>query len=151
MSVVTAIERAAQLPLKDAAYFLWMQKYQLDREDLPSPLPAAQPQNLADPEMFRRTVLTAIANVHKERTTAHNGSTFGRLKTAHPEVGDQDLQNAIKAAVKLDVDCTRHFSYSESGLWGDAHRAIEFARKENPDFLESTYEAAKWHMCWAMR
>jgi hypothetical protein len=150
MSVITAIEHAAQLPLKDAAYFLWTKKWQLDREDLPSP-PTTPPSNPADPEIFRRAVHAAIANVHRERATAHNGSTFARMKTAHPEASDQDLQNAIKSAVKLDVDCTRHFSYSKLGLWSDARRAVELARKESPDFLESTYEAAEWHLCWAMR
>jgi hypothetical protein len=146
-----AIEAAAKLPLNDAAYSLWMQKWQLDCEERPSPQGAEQRQDLADPEIFGRAVRDAIANVRKEQESAHNGATFLRLKVAHPGATAQALQNAIKSAVKLDADCTRHFSYSDSGLWQDAQRAIELAREENPNFLDSTYKSAVLYMCQAMR
>jgi hypothetical protein len=150
-SSVGAIERAAQLPLNDAAYFLWIRKWQLDREEQPSSQHVTQPKDLTDPKIFRRVIRTVIGSVLQERESAQYGSTFGRLKTAHPEATDPDLQNAIKSAVKLDTDCTRHFSYSKSGLSSDAHRAVELAREKNPDFSEATYKSAVLHLCTAMR
>ena len=103
-SVTQSIERAAQLPLNDAAYLLWSQRYQLNWEDLPP--------------------------VIGERDPYHSGgATFRRLKAAHPAAQDQDLQKAIDLAIKLDADCARFFVYSDPSLFVDAQRAVELARK----------------------
>jgi hypothetical protein len=146
-----AIDRAAQLALNDAAYALWSQKYQLDREEASPPKAPKRPTNLSDPEEFGRAVRDAIAKITADRANAHDGTTFHRLKAAHPQAADQDLQNAIKAAVRFDTDCTRFFSYSEAGLLEDARRAVEQARLKNPDFAEVTYRLARLGLCEAMR
>ena len=146
-----AIDDASKLPLFDAAYALWRMKGQLDRVDPQQEATQPQPVDLKDKRALGRVVRAAIANVLHERNTAHEGSTFGRLKRAHPEAKDEDLMRAIKAAVKLDGDCTRFFSYKEPSYLDDVRRAIELAKKENPGFQEQTYESASYHLAVMMR
>ncbi|MCP4620472.1 MAG: hypothetical protein GY844_29045 [Bradyrhizobium sp.] len=148
-----AIEAAARLPLNDAAYLLWKRKLRIDHEEQCSGLPQMGLRSLPlEDAEFGRLVHQAIAKVHWERENAHNGATFARLKAAHPGSGDADLRNAIGAAVKLDVDCLRHFSYSDSeSLFTDAERAVARARVDSPDFLDSTYLNAAHDLCIQMR
>jgi hypothetical protein len=146
-----AIDDASKLPLFDAAYALWRMKGQLDRVDPQQEATQPQPVDLKDERALGRVVRAAIANVLHERNTAHEGPTFGRLRRAHPEAKDEDLTRAIKAAVKLDGDCTRFFSYKEPSYLDDVRRAIELAKKENPGFQEQTYESASYHLAVMMR
>jgi hypothetical protein len=104
-----AIDSASKLPLLDAAYALWRMKGQLDRVDPQQEVTRPQAVDLKDERALGKVVRAAIANVLRERNTAPEGPTFGRLKRAHPGVNDEDLQRAIKAAVKLEGDCTRFF------------------------------------------
>jgi len=152
MGDLTAYEiaRAAELPLNDAAYSLWKRQYYLDQDEVPTQA-ENQVTNLNDPEKFGRVVRDAIAEVIVDRTNAHNGPTFHRLKASHPGAADQDLQKAIKAAVRFETDCTRLFSSSEGSLYKDASQAVEKARLKNPDFTEVTYERAISDLCQAMR
>jgi hypothetical protein len=145
------IDDASKLPLFDAAYALWRMKGQLDRVDPQQEATHPQPVDLKDERAWGRVVRAAIANVLHEHNTAHEGPTFGRLKRAHPEAKDEDLKRAIKAAVKLDGDCTRFFSYKESRYLDDVTRAVNLAKKENPGFQEQTYESASHHLAVMMR
>jgi hypothetical protein len=76
--------------------------------------------------------------VESDYNNAHRGPTFDKLKRAHPSTFDHELQQAIKLAVKFDRDCMRYFSYSANGGID-----VDLARKENPDFLDSTYGLAR--------
>ena len=139
-----AIDDASKLPLFDAAYALWRMKGQLDRVDPQQEAIHPRPIDLKDERALGRAIRTAIANVLHERNTAHEGPTFDRLKRAHPGVKDEDLEQAIKAAVKLDGDCRRFFSY-------DFTRDIDLTKKANPGFQEQTYESAWHHTAVMMR
>jgi hypothetical protein len=146
------IERAAQLSLLDAAYLLWKQKRQLDRIEA-SPPPAVPHRAVLRGESFVRSAREAIAAMRHERANAHEGLTFDRMKRAHPEAGDDDLKLAIKAAVKFDQDCTRHFSYSGPGpdYASEVARAVDLAMRENPGFSEETRNAARHALAAEMR
>jgi hypothetical protein len=76
---------------------------------------------------------------------------FGRLKRAHPKAKDEDLKWAIKAAVKLDGDCTRFFSSKGPRYLDDVTQAVDLAKKENPGFQEQTYELASFDLARTMR
>jgi hypothetical protein len=146
-----AIDDASKLPLFDAAYALWRVKGQLDRADPQQEATHPQPIDLKDKRALGRVVRSAIANVLRERDTAHEGPTFGRLKRAHPEAKDEDLEQAIKAAVKLEGDCTRFFSSKGSRYIDDVTRAVDLAKQENPGFQEQTYEQASYDLAVMMR
>jgi sugar phosphate isomerase/epimerase len=145
------IEGASRLPLNDAAYELWMRKWQLDRLE-PTYRPT-QPQgvDLKNPKLFQRVVRNAFAKVLHEREIAPDGPTFDRLKRAHPEASDDDLRRAIKAAVKFDTDCVKNFSYSSPNYFDDVTRAVDLAKSENPGFQDRTYEFAQMKLAEAMR
>jgi hypothetical protein len=146
-----AIARAAQLPLLDAAYGLWKEKSTLDRaEQPPRPAPRAG-ANLRDPDVVKQLVRQAFAHVSHERATAHEGPTFDRLKRAHPEAPDDDLRTAIKAALKLEGDCLRHFSSTGADYFEDVRRAVALARQDNPGFREQTYRQAEHDLAVTMR
>ena len=146
-----AIDGASKLPLFDAAYALWRMKGQLDRVDPEQEAIHPQPVDLKDEQALGRVVRAAIVNVLHERNTAHEGPTFDRLKRAHPGVKDEDLQRAIKAAVKFEGDCTRFFSSQSPNYLDDVSRAVEQAKRENPGFQERTYEEASWDLARMMR
>jgi hypothetical protein len=143
-------KHAAALPLNDAAFMLWKEKRQLDQAENPPSPPPTKSSNLSDPEVFGRAVRSAIAQVIFDRDNAHLGPTFYRLKAIHPEATDTNLQNAIKAAVKLDTACNGHFSYSDQGLNEDVKRAVDAARQENPGFQDETYQRAYRNLSFGM-
>jgi hypothetical protein len=144
------IPEASQLPLKDAAFLLWRHKFQLDREEFPSP-PPDPGIDPTDPAVFAPMVRKIMATLARERQTAQDGPTFGRMKKAHPEAGDAEIKQAITAAVKFDTDCTSSFSYRSPDYGDDVRRAIDQAKAMNPGFLQSTYEAARYALFVAMR
>ena len=128
-----AIGDASKLQLFDAAYALWQMKGLLDRVDPQQQSTRPQPIDLKDERALGRVVRS------------------DRLKRAHPAATDEDLQRAIKAAVKLDGDCTRFFSDKGPDYLDDVRRAIELAKKENPGFQEQTYKSAFHHLAVMMR
>jgi hypothetical protein len=144
------IPEASQLPLKDAAFLLWRHKFELDREEFPRP-PPDPTIDPTDPAVFAPMVRSIMATLLRERQTAHDGPTFGRMKKAHPEAGDAEIKQAITAAVKFDTDCTSFFSYRSADYSDDLTRAIEQAKARNPGFLQSTYKAARLALAVAMR
>ena len=147
----TFIAKAAGLPLKDAAFYLWNEKQNIDRLEFPRPIPIMG-EDLSNQALFTRVIQATIRALLWERDTAHDGPTFDRLKRAHPEASDRKMKDAIKAAVKLDHDCMKNFSYQNGADHGvDVDRAIAKARKNNSEFSEATYDLIKWTMMTALR
>ena len=144
------IEQASALPVNDAAFLLWQQRYQLDRLE-GNRSPKQPTDELSTKEGFARSVRRAFASVIFERDNAQHGPTFRRLKQTHPNVPDESLREAIRLAVKFDTDCSKYFSHSAAGLFEDAKRAVEQARVANPGFTEATYRRAVQKLCEAMR
>jgi hypothetical protein len=143
-AVPAEIERAAALPLLDAALLLWLNRRALQRWDGKSSSP-----NLAgDPA---NQIRQAIGALDAERAQAASGPTRDRLKLAHPTAEDTALTLAIERAVKLEKDCASHFRRSGADLAADAKRAAESARPDNPGFLDASYEAAVQYLCTMMR
>jgi hypothetical protein len=141
------------LPLNDAAYALWSRKLKLDSSERPPPVLQGQPSRLAEPKFFAQLMNRVMATRRFEADNAEYGSTFPRLKSAHPGVCDEDLRKAIRLAAKLEQTCHKNFSYSHPSVWEDVRSAIEKATKENPDFmfLEATYKDLQHRMCIAFR
>jgi len=138
------IERAAALPLLDAALLLWLNRHGMQRWDGKS----SSPPLAGDPASQLRQ---AIGALDFERAQAASGPTRDRLKRAHPEADDAALTNAIERAVKLDKDCAAHFRPAGADLITEAKRAVDLARLDNPGFLEASYVMAERFLCMRMR
>jgi hypothetical protein len=143
-------EQATQLPLMDAAYHLWLARWNLDEIEFPKPKRTV-PADLKDPEVVARAMRNAIEKVDHASRTAHDGATFDRLKRAHPGARDETLKSAIKAAVKFDTDCVRYYSNQEPDHYAALKTAIDGARAANPGFSASTYARAFHELSIAMR
>jgi hypothetical protein len=143
-AVPAEIERAATLPLLDAALLLWLNRRALQRSDGKS----SSPRLAGDPASQIRQ---AIGALDAERAQAASGPTRDRLKLAHPAAEDADLTLAIERAVKLEKDCAAHFRRSGADLAADAKRAAESARADNPGFLDASYDASAQYLCTMMR
>ena len=146
--IARIMTEAEQRPLIDAAYHLYMKKSELDRLETVKP---AAPMARTDWQVIRQTVRQVFQQLAKERAEGYEEATFQRLKRAHPEASDSELAQALKAGIKLDVDCLRYYSDKSPKHGENLDRAIELARKDNPGFQETTYHAAHWHLAWAMR
>lgn len=145
--VVHALKRASKFPPLDAAYTLWIQRSQLDRAEGIVPPPSGTPADLQDPAKFELAVTEAFLTVGLERTYAHEGPTFMRMRNVFPDLDKETLQNAIKAAIKLERDCM--LSYDVAGQ--NPFRAIEMVKGANPGFLEETYKSAGYNLAKDMR
>jgi len=146
------IARLSRLPLADAAFEIWTRRYRWDRLEQPTPPKPREPRDLSDPQTFRAVVQQAMAKVEHEYATADEGPTLRRLKMAHPGAEDESLKRAITAAVKLDRDCVKFFSYDRSPNYSEnLSAAMQLVRKHNPGFLEETYRLAEFELATAMR
>jgi hypothetical protein len=133
------------MPLLDAAYALWLARRQFDSQDRAQSI--AKPRSVAQPHSFddyRRLIQGVIRDLRAERANGHEGPTFQRLKGAHPEATDEEVREAIKAAIKLEADCLRHYR-------DDVAEAVNLARADNPGFGEITYERLYLNMRREMR
>jgi hypothetical protein len=139
---------AAALPLRDAAYALWRQKITFEHlEGRAWPL-----RDHSTPEATEKSMLESQAQLKYEHDFAQNGPTFTRLRRAHPRATDDELKEAIIAAVKFDDDCFKHFSYGRAeGYWEMCIRAVERAAKDSPPYLETTYRGARNHAAYCMK
>jgi len=148
------ISRLSNFSLHDAAFDLWSNRHFFDQQEPPAPFKKQrQAINRLMTRIFglRFAIRRSIAAVKRDIKTAPDGRTFKRMKNIFPRVGDNDLKTAIRAAVKLDNDCSKQFSYSADGLWQDAQRAVALARVRNPGFSEETYERAASMLMFHMR
>jgi hypothetical protein len=142
-AVPPEIERAAGLPLLDAALLLWLLRRTLQRWDGKSSAPTLS----GNPAQIRQ----AIGALDAERAQAASGPTRDRLKIAHPEAEDAALMLAIERAVKFEKDCAAHFRRSGADLAADAKRAAERARADNPGFLDASCETLAQYLSTMMR
>jgi hypothetical protein len=136
--------QAARLPLRDAAFHLWRYKSNFDSEELP-PRP---PVELNDAEAVKRFNESFDERYRHERDHAHEGITFDRMKRLHPRARDGDIRDAIKAAVKLDDDCSRYFDRDFTDLSTAVDAAMSKARGDNPGFLDDTYRSAENYLLY---
>jgi hypothetical protein len=132
------IIRAAEVPLLDAAYDLWINRLILHEGEGWRYVVRAHGVDSSD----------STAQIRYEHETAHEGRMLHWLKTAHPVASDDDARQAIKTAVKFDEDCFKYFVDGEEDA---AEKAIERARRESPDFRERTYSRAAIHLSFQMR
>jgi hypothetical protein len=141
MSITESIwKEARELPLKDAAFQFWRYRHRFDDEEFGAPkfVPV---EKAAEAEHMR----AIMAQIKHEHDFAHEGPTFDRLKRAQPAARDEDIREAIKAAVKMMDACEKYFD----GNWRDFGAAIDNAlaraKRENPGFLDDTwYQAGNW-------
>ena len=85
------IARAAKLPLLDAAYELWRQRYRFDTIEGRPTAEEIRINRTLTPEQFS-------AKRRYERDHAHEGPMFGYVKRAHPNADDQAIRQAIITA-----------------------------------------------------
>jgi hypothetical protein len=135
--VADIIADAATLPLKDTAYALWRRRLRLDRlEGRPTAEDVRRYRAMSPGER--------AAKSRHDRDHAQDGPTFTHMKRAHPRVSDAEIKLAIMAAVKFDEACAKYFSTDNTiDFWERCVRAVAQATKENPGFLESTYQYAR--------
>jgi hypothetical protein len=145
------IEAAARLPLPDAAYLLWIRRSMLDGLEQARSSRRARPVNLRDPEALIKSAQAAFAKVRHDRATAEEGPTFLRLKRAHSKVDDDALKSAIRAALKLDEDCSRFFSREGEDLATSIAKAVDLAKRDNPIFHKQTYDLARSELARTMK
>ena len=145
------IDDAAQMSLLDAAYFLWRARRQLDARDRPARWGKSGRGARPGSASFISSVEDAIRAARAEPGQAHDGPTFHRLKLAHPEASDKNLQEAIKAAVKLETDCAAYFSHNNSDYAENIKEAVRLARMDNPEFSDATYRSLFDYMAYVMK
>jgi hypothetical protein len=143
------IARAAALPLRDAAYFIWRENLTFERLE-PRTWPRA---STATPEVSEASMRDFAALRKLLRDTAQDGPAFARLKSAHPLADDAEARRAIIAAVKFDDDCFRYFSYGNGANYLDnVEPAVARAARENPPpYLETTYRDARNWVAYNMK
>ena len=145
MSAAKIIAEAAKLPLPDAAYTIWRQKSAFIRE-----IEEASPCDLSD----RRDALTHGQRLGAEddlaRTGASESVSFQRVKQAHPRADDAAVTDAILAAIRVNDDCMRHFVWVDD-FWDSVIRAVDRARRDHPDYLETTYRDARNNVAYYMK
>jgi hypothetical protein len=137
-------EKAKKLPPRDAAFDFWRYKSSFDSEELP-PRPVV---DTTTPEALQRFNESFEKRWRHEREFAHEGVTFDRMKRVYPHARATDLQDAIKAAVKLESDCSRYFDRNFTDLEEAAAEAVAKARRENPGFLDDTYLSAENYLLY---
>jgi hypothetical protein len=135
--VAEIIARAAKLPLKDAAFSLWRQHPRLDTLE-------GRPTD-EDVRIYRAmSPAEQAAKYRYDRDHAQDGPTFTHVKRAYPRTSDTEIKLAIMAAVKFDDACAKYFSTDFTiDFWQRCVDAVARAEKENPGFLESTYQYAR--------
>lgn len=149
--MTSVLSEAAALPILDAAYALWRRRRQLDAMDRSQ---AGEARPLADGATFeamKKLIPGALQALRHERDNPQEGPTLTRLRLAHPEARETELEAAIKAAVKLEMDCQRHFSYKSPRYLDDVEEAVRLARLDNPGFGEISYRRLFDDLAFAMR
>ena len=111
------VAEAVELPLADAAYCVWRQRYRLDTLE---GRPTAEQARI-----YRAMSPTdQAAKLRYDRDHAQDGPTFAHLKTAHPRASDLDIKQAISAAVKFEDACFKYFVQDSTDYWQRCVRAV---------------------------
>jgi hypothetical protein len=144
------IARAAALPLRDAAYFIWRENSTFEQLE-PRTWPRADPS--APPEVWEKSLREFAALRKREHDTAQDGPAFARLKCAHPQADDAQARLAIIAAVKFNDDCFKYFSYGKGEDYlENVEPAVARAARDNPPpYLETTYRDARNWVAYNMK
>jgi hypothetical protein len=131
------IAEAAPLPLQDAAYAVWRQRYRLDAlEGRPTAEQVRAFRAMSPPEQ--------AASMRHDRDYAQDGPAFTHLKSAKPRASDDEIKRAIIATVRFEDACFKYFERDNIvDYWDRCVRAVARAAKENPGYLESTYQQAR--------
>ena len=140
--VAEIIAEAAELPLRDAAYSLWRQRLRLDTlEDRPTAEEVRINRAMSPAEWWTK--------YRYDREHAQDGPTFTHLKRVHPRASDTEIKLAIIAAVKFDDACSKYFSTDYArDFWQRCVDAVARAGRENPGYLESTYQVARNYVAY---
>jgi hypothetical protein len=143
--VATIVAEAAKLPLPDAAYALWCQKYRLDL------LESRMPPSAEEAAAYRAmTPEQRWAKYRLERDHAHEGPMFALVKRAQPRAGDADIRNAIIDAVKFYDGCEKYFKW-DGDFWDCVVRAVAQAQRDHAQYLDTTYRDARNHLAYLMK
>jgi hypothetical protein len=138
------VAEAAELPLADAAYCVWRQRYRLDTLE---GRPTAEQVRI-----YRAMSPTEqAAKLRYDRDHAQDGPTFAHLKTAHPRASDLDIKQAISGAVKFEDACFKYFVKDSTDYWQRCVRAVALAARENPGYLEITHQLARNDVAYYMK
>jgi hypothetical protein len=143
--VAKIVAEAAKLPLYDAAYSLWCQKYRLD--ELEGRMPPS-PEEVAINRAM--TSEQSLAKYRSERDHAHEGPMFALVKRAQPRASDDDIKLAIIDAVKFYDDCEKYFKW-DGDFWDCVVRAVAQAQCHHPHYLDATYRDARNHLAYMMK
>jgi hypothetical protein len=140
--IAEIIAEAAKLPLKDAVFSLWRQHLRLNTlEGRPTDEEVRIYRAMSPAEQWAKS--------RHDRDHAHDGPTFTHVKRAHPRASDTEIKLAIIAAVKFDDACSRYFSTDYArDFWQRCVDAVARAEKENPGYLESTYQVARNYVAY---
>jgi hypothetical protein len=147
MSIVESVWKSArELPLRDAAFHLWRYKHRLDDEEFERPKPV--PIEVARDKVHMQTIM---AQIRHEHDFAHEGPTFDRLKRAQPAARDEDIREAIKAALKMMDACEKYFDRDYTDFGRAIDHALAKAKRENPGFLHETWQHAGGWLVYVMK
>lgn len=140
-------KEACRVPLKDAAFHLWRFKTYFDELEFGTQQ-YIEVDAATEEAMHRKGVM---GRINYEHDHAERGSTFDRLKRAHPNAKDDDVREAIKAAVKMMDDCEKYFdgNYTDFGRAIDG--ALAKAKRNNPGFLDDTWLHAGGWLVYVMK
>lgn len=137
------VARAAKLPLLDAAYELWRQRYRFDTIEGRPTAEEIRINRTLTPEQFS-------AKRRHERDHAHQGPMFGYVKRAHPNADDQAIRQAIITAVEFEDAYNTHFDWN-GDFWDCVVRAVAQAARKYPHYLETTYRDARNDLAYYMK
>ena len=134
--IAAIVAEGADLPLQDAAYAIWRQRYRLDSLE-------GRPTDEQVRAFRAMSPAEQAANMRHDRDFAHEGPAFTHLKSAQPHAGDAEIKQAIIAAVRFEDACFKYFVHDSTDYWDRCVRAVARAAKESPFYLESTYQQAR--------
>ena len=139
------LAKASTQPLKDAAYLLWVECSKLDLFEWRAMPPEQRPV------IPQRPAAEGPITVSYVKDHTETGSTFRRLKRTHPGSEDEEVKQAIVAAMKFDKACYTYFDKIDDEYEARFTRAVDLAAKDHPGFTERTYVRAKHYVSYFMK
>jgi hypothetical protein len=132
------LERAAALPLWDAAYLLRSRVHQLSNTEVVAGLRVGpQPVDLSWPALPWGMHVDP-ESVLREKRGDNGDPTPARLKVVHPEASDGDISAALDASARLDREVSNWMAAGRDKA-GDL---ISHVKQQCPGFTEETYRLA---------
>jgi hypothetical protein len=140
------LERAAPMPLPDAAFELWRTRNFFIRET-----EQAAPEKLNDPARAAAYGQQFAAALASDRCAAPDSGVLARLRRTHSRATEAERADALRAAVAFDDDCIKFYPHERGDDWDKACRAVAEASRHHPGYSEETLEAARMHIATSMR